>query len=58
MPNAGRTGKADRAGPERHGQSAYHIRLLFAQPSGRGQPRSFAFATGSGQAIACHSSNA
>jgi len=58
MPNAGRTGKADGAGPERHGQSAYHIRLLFAQPSGRGQPRSFAFTTASGQAIACHSSNA
>jgi hypothetical protein len=33
MPNAGRTGKADRARPERHGPSAYHIRFIFAQAS-------------------------
>ena len=30
MPNAGRTGKADRARPEGHGVSAYHIRFIFA----------------------------
>jgi len=31
VPNAGRTGKADRARPEGHGGSAYHIRFIFAQ---------------------------
>jgi hypothetical protein len=30
MPNPGRTGKADRARPEGHGMSAYHIRFMFA----------------------------
>jgi hypothetical protein len=30
MPNAGRTGKADRTRPEGHGGSAYHIRFMFA----------------------------
>jgi hypothetical protein len=33
VPNAGRTGKADRARPERHDVSAYHVRFIFAYGS-------------------------
>jgi hypothetical protein len=36
MPNAGRTGKANRARPEGHGGSAYHIRFIFALGSATG----------------------
>jgi hypothetical protein len=35
MPNTGRTGKADRAGPKGHGVSAYHIRFIFARHNQR-----------------------
>jgi hypothetical protein len=37
MSNAGRTGKADRARPEGHGGSAYHIRFIFASESATGR---------------------
>ena len=33
VPNPGRTGKADRARPERHGVSEYHVRFSFAYGS-------------------------
>ena len=36
MPNAGRTGEADRTRPEQHGPAAYHIRFIFAYTSERG----------------------
>jgi hypothetical protein len=39
MPNAGRTGKADRARPQGQDVSAYHIRFIFAQQSGDGRGR-------------------
>jgi hypothetical protein len=43
MPNAGRTGKADRARPEGHGGSAYHIRFIFAYRRQRRVVGSFEF---------------
>jgi hypothetical protein len=43
MRNAARSGKADRARPEGHGGSSYHIRFIFAYPDQRlvGGPSSF-----------------
>src|SRR5919201_5177299 len=50
VPNAGRTGKADGARPERHGSSAYHIRFIFAyvfsEVGSRLSPRATAFWAG------------